>query len=60
MAVRLLHGQQDYLMAAIVKIDGSGRLVIPKKFRDALHLHPGTKLTIQLSGDKLILQAATP
>ena len=47
-------------MAAIVKIDGSGRLIIPKKFRDDLHLHPGTKLTIQLSGDKLILQAAVP
>jgi AbrB family looped-hinge helix DNA binding protein len=42
-------------MNAIVEIDKAGRIVVPKKFRDALHLVPGTRLMIDRSGDSLML-----
>jgi AbrB family looped-hinge helix DNA binding protein len=32
---------------AVVEIDKSGRIVIPKKMRDALDLKPGTRLRIE-------------
>jgi AbrB family looped-hinge helix DNA binding protein len=44
-------------MTAIVEIDKAGRIVVPKKFRDALHLTPGTQLKIERSGDTLIFEA---
>jgi AbrB family looped-hinge helix DNA binding protein len=37
-------------MNAIAEIDKSGRIVVPKKLRAALHLIPGTRLAIQLQG----------
>lgn len=42
-------------MNAIVEIDKSGRIVIPKKMRDALHLTPGTRLTAQQHGESISL-----
>lgn len=42
-------------MSAIVEIDKSGRIVVPKKLRDALHLTPGTRLKIDLNGHWLSL-----
>jgi AbrB family looped-hinge helix DNA binding protein len=39
----------------IVEIDKAGRIVVPKKLRDALHLVPGTRLRIERSGDRLTL-----
>jgi len=39
------------------QIDKAGRIVVPKKFRDALHLAPGTQLTVEREGDRLVLQA---
>jgi AbrB family looped-hinge helix DNA binding protein len=42
-------------MNAIVEIDKAGRIVVPKKMRDALHLKPGTQLTVERRGDNLIL-----
>jgi len=45
-------------MNAIVEIDQAGRIVVPKKFRDALHLKPGTRLLVDKSGDSLTLKAA--
>jgi AbrB family looped-hinge helix DNA binding protein len=42
-------------MNAIVEIDKSGRIVVPKKLRDELHLTPGTRLRIELSGDGMII-----
>lgn len=42
-------------MNAIVEIDKAGRIVVPKKLRDALHLVPGTRLSIERSGDRLTL-----
>jgi len=42
-------------MSTTVEIDKAGRIVVPKKLRDALHLTPGTRLIIERSGDRFIL-----
>jgi len=42
-------------MNAIVEIDKAGRIVVPKKLRDDLHLVPGTRLRIERNGDGLAL-----
>jgi len=42
-------------MNATVEIDKAGRIVVPKKLRDALHLTPGTRLTVERSGGNLVL-----
>jgi AbrB family looped-hinge helix DNA binding protein len=43
-------------MSSIVEIDKAGRIVVPKKLRDALHLVPGTQLRIDRAGDQLTLR----
>ena len=43
-------------MNAIAEIDRSGRLVVPKKLRDALHLVPGTRLTVRQEGRGIVLE----
>lgn len=43
-------------MNATAEIDKAGRLVVPKKMRDALHLVPGTRLTLIQKGDAIVLQ----
>jgi len=45
---------------ATVEIDKAGRIVVPKHLRDALHLTPGTKLTVERSGDTLVLEPNFP
>lgn len=48
-------------MNATAEIDKAGRLVVPKKMRDALHLVPGTRLTLHQEGEEIILrQEAVP
>jgi len=47
-------------MTGNAQIDKAGRIVLPKKFRDALHLVPGTKLKIERSGDTLMLEQDYP
>jgi AbrB family looped-hinge helix DNA binding protein len=47
-------------MSTTVEIDKAGRVVVPKKFRDALHLTPGTRLKIDRTGDTLTLEQDFP
>jgi AbrB family looped-hinge helix DNA binding protein len=42
-------------MSTTVEIDKAGRIVVPKKLRDALHLIPGTRLQIDRYGNNLTL-----
>ena len=44
-------------MNTIVEIDRSGRIVVPKKFRDALQLKPGTRLKLEQAGERLVLDS---
>ncbi len=37
-----------------------GQLVIPNRFRKALHLQPGDKVSITIEGGKLVLQRDQP
>jgi AbrB family looped-hinge helix DNA binding protein len=43
-------------MNAIAEIDKAGRLVVPKKMREALHLVPGTRVALRKEGDAIILE----
>ncbi len=43
-------------MNATVEIDKLGRLVVPKKMREALHLRPGDQLDAHVSGDQITLE----
>lgn len=47
------------IMSTIVEIDKAGRIVVPKKLRDALHLAPGTQLKVERSGDGLVLRPSS-
>jgi len=47
-------------MSTTVEIDKAGRIVVPKKLRDALHLTPGTRLKVERNGDTLMLEADFP
>lgn len=47
-------------MSTIVEIDKAGRIVVPKKLRDALHLTPGTRLIVEQSGLSLVLEPDFP
>jgi AbrB family looped-hinge helix DNA binding protein len=46
-------------MIATVEIDKAGRIVVPKKLRDDLHLVPGTRLRIERIGDRLTLMPSS-
>jgi AbrB family looped-hinge helix DNA binding protein len=47
-------------MSTIVEIDKAGRIVIPKKMRDAMGLTPGTRLRIQQDEAELRLEPDFP
>jgi AbrB family looped-hinge helix DNA binding protein len=37
-------------------LSSNGQLIIPDHLRQALHLHPGDKVTLTLEGEKLVVQ----
>ena len=43
-------------MNGIAQIDRSGRLVVPKALRDALHLRAGDRLRVRTEGETLVLE----
>jgi AbrB family looped-hinge helix DNA binding protein len=43
------------IMIATVEIDKLGRLVVPKKVRDVLHLRAGDKLDLEVDGERMTL-----
>jgi len=44
------------IMTAKLTLDKAGRVVIPKSFRDELHLSSGDSLEIESQGDEFILR----
>lgn len=42
-------------MNATVRIDSSGRLVIPRNIREQLHLRSGSRLHLEVKGDGVFL-----
>lgn len=46
------------MMRTIVRIDGAGRIVVPRKLRDELHLAAGSMLQLERSGDRITLTPA--
>ena len=42
-------------MVTTTEIDKAGRLVVPKKLRDSLHLVAGTRVTIRQQGAGLVI-----
>ena len=47
-------------MNATAEIDTAGRIVVPKKLRDSLHLVPGTRLILRRQGCGIILEPEPP
>jgi len=45
-------------MIARSRVDGKGRIVLPKKVREALNLREGDEVIIILKGGRLILEKA--
>lgn len=43
-------------MPSIVRIDKAGRLVVPRKLRDAVGISPETELEIEQEGNALVLR----
>jgi AbrB family looped-hinge helix DNA binding protein len=50
-----INGKMPF-MNATAEIDKAGRIVVPKKIREALHLVPGTRLTLRTDGESIIVQ----
>jgi AbrB family looped-hinge helix DNA binding protein len=42
-------------MVEIIEVDKAGRIVLPKRLRDEMHIRERTRLILTRRGDKLIL-----
>jgi AbrB family looped-hinge helix DNA binding protein len=47
-------------MTATVTLDKAGRFVLPKPVRDQLHLRAGSKLRLNVTGDRMELTQEVP
>jgi AbrB family looped-hinge helix DNA binding protein len=47
-------------MTARLRIDGAGRVVIPKPLRDELHLGAGDELHLEAQGERIVLRPVRP
>lgn len=43
-------------MNTTIKLDGAGRVVIPKALRDELGLEPGDSLSLETEGDRVTIR----
>jgi AbrB family looped-hinge helix DNA binding protein len=49
-----INGKMTF-MNATVEIDKAGRIVVPKKMRDSLHLRPGERLSVVCNVDSITI-----
>ena len=48
------------MKATSTRLSSKGQVVIPAEFREAMHLTPGTEMTVQQMGNTLVLRPITP
>jgi len=48
--------EREVIEMEVTSLSAEGKIVIPKKLRKILRLRPGTKFTIELEGNRLILR----
>lgn len=48
--------EREVIEMEVTSLSAEGKIVIPKKLRETLRLRPGTKFTIELEGNRLILR----
>ena len=48
------------IMESILKVDGQGRTVLPKKVRQALGIDGGTELVCRVVGNRILLEKFSP
>ena len=54
-------GRPNCIFSAVkvkLRLDKRGRMLLPKRLRDAMAISPGTKLEIEIVGSRLELQLA--
>jgi len=47
-------------MASVITIDDAGRIVVPQALRRQLGLAPGTRLRVDVEGERLVLDPEPP
>lgn len=47
-------------MTTTIKLGADGRVVLPKAIRETLNLTPGTKVRMEVVGDKVVLTREVP
>ena len=52
--------QVRHCLVSTATLSTKGQLVIPSRFRAAMHLQPGDQVSFSLEGDRLVISRATP